>query len=275
MTLEQVAKTICDNESLLFEGFVGSGAFKDTFHVRSSIESIALKVYKPDNRNEREQDEINAMKRCNHPNIAKFYHINELVYSGTTYLYSQEEFISGGTLAKRINQSPLTKDQLLQLGDHLIQALSHIAGLKLIHRDLKPDNIMFRDDGITPIIVDFGIVKDLESTSKTETFAMRGPGSPYYASPEQLNNEKRLQDWRADQFCLGVLLAISIFKDHPYDDGNGEVVHRVSQRYSPSANFIQRVESAGLTTLIKMVDPWAINRYNTPELLYEAWKQQG
>jgi hypothetical protein len=58
----------------------------------------------------------------------------------------------------------------------------------------------------TPALVDFGLVRDLSETSLTASWLPRGPGTPLFASPEQLNNEKALIDWRSDQFSIGVIL---------------------------------------------------------------------
>jgi len=88
--------------------------------------------------------------------------------------------------------------------------------LDLVHRDIKPANIMFKEGLETPVLVDFGIVRDLAATSLTQTWSPIGPGTPFFASPEQLNNEKHLIDWRSDQFSLGVTLYFARTARHPY-----------------------------------------------------------
>ena len=73
--LEDIAHKICRNESLEFVKKVGQGTLKETFHIGKlkSGESFALKIYRPKQINERPQREIDAMQRCDHPNIAKLY----------------------------------------------------------------------------------------------------------------------------------------------------------------------------------------------------------
>jgi serine/threonine protein kinase len=205
--MELAARAICSNRHYDFIEFKGEGTFKETFHVRlENGESAALKVCRPGLASERTDREIDAMVRCTHPNIARLLSVDSFEFQNERYLFLIEEYLSGGTLTERLQTfSFLSRAELLNLGNVLISALSKIASEGLVHRDIKPDNIMFRADGITPVIVDFGIVRDLASSSLTGTWQMRGPGTPYYAAPEQLNNEKQMIDWRTDQFALGIL----------------------------------------------------------------------
>jgi serine/threonine protein kinase len=147
----------------------------------------------------------------------------------------------------------------------------------LVHRDLKPDNIMFQEDGVTPMVVDFGLVRDLSSTSITGTWLPMGPGTPYYSAPEQLNNDKELINWRTDQFALGVLLTECILGYHPYSeigDDPARVVGRVAQKDGPTDRFKADVTRLGLPLLIHMTAPWPVARYRMPEDLAQAWQEQ-
>lgn len=275
--LAEVATAICDEKGYTFLGDAGGGAFKQTFRVSDANgNDIALKVYMPENRNEREDREISAMQRCDHPNIAKFYSLDIFSYKSRHYLYTLEEYIGGGTLQKKLSRGSLTPAAVKQLGADLIDAVAHIASRKLVHRDLKPENILFRLGNETPVIVDFGIVRDLNATSMTKTWLSVGPGTPYYASPEQLNNNKQLQDWRCDQFSLGVLLSICAFGIHPYSSEwtDYDTVNAVAQRQGPSSEFKANVRSSGLLVLEQMVDPWPANRLRTAAKLKREWLQQ-
>jgi serine/threonine protein kinase len=219
------------------------------------------------------------MLRCRHCRIASFHHVDTWLDAGTPVPYSLEEFLSGGTLAKRLERGRLSPAALHPLGAKLIDAVSHVAAHDLVHRDIKPDNIMFRD-GTTddPVLVDFGLVRDLSQDSLTKTWLMRGPGTPFFAPPEQLNNEKSLIDWRADQFSLGVVLAICGTGSHPFapDGASPEsVVDRVAQRESPGSDFANWTSAVGLEPLLRMVAPWPVERYRTPADLAAAWGAAG
>lgn len=277
--LEEVAKAHWHGEGKSVVGGVGRGAFKETFHVRNKDgQSEALKIYLPGHSAQRSEREISAIKRCDHPNIARLRSVESFEWKGTKYLVSREEFISGGTLTNRVSMSGLLDAEETQtLGEALISAVSHIASLDLVHRDLKPDNIMLRQDGVTPAIVDFGLVRDLKADSLTQTWALTGPGTPLFAPPEQLLNEKHLIDWRSDQFSLAVLLSFMAFGFHPYSlatDTHAETIERVAIRGSLSDRFIQAARAAGLGGLIQMASSWPVERYRRPEELAKSWQQQ-
>ncbi|HEV2716280.1 MAG TPA: protein kinase, partial [Terriglobales bacterium] len=150
--LEEVAKAYWHGEGKSVVGGVGKGAFKETFHVTSEDgQSEALKIYLPGHSPQRNEREISAIKRCDHPNIARLKSVESFEWKGIKYLVSREEFIAGGTLTNRVSTSLLSAEEVQTLGATLISAVSHIASLDLVHRDLKPDNIMLREDGVTPI----------------------------------------------------------------------------------------------------------------------------
>jgi serine/threonine protein kinase len=276
--LKIVAQQICVNLALTFDGKVGAGTFKETFKAISADASPrALKVFRPGFSPERTAREIDAMKTCDHPNIGKLESVSRCDYQGTAFLFAIEEFIPGGTLSDRLrSRGSLTPDETYNAGCELISAVAHIAERRLVHRDIKPDNILLRADGQTPVLVDFGLVRNLEMESLTQTWAQRGPGTPLFSPPEQLNNEKAYIDWRSDQFSLGVTLSIAGLGLHPY--GNVatpiEVIEAVAQRKAPTAIFPAAAGRAGLPVLRKMVAPWPIERFRTPGELISAWRDQ-
>lgn len=277
MSLEPVARAVCEANRLTFVRFVGAGAFKETFEVRVGGVSHALKVYNASNNPERAAREVEAMTRCSHPGIGRLVSLATHEDAGVRHVYSLEEFLGGGTLSERLASGSMKPSEVHALGVALIDAIAHIASLDLVHRDLKPDNIMFREDGTTPVVVDFGLVRDLGARSLTQTFVMQGPGTPLFAPPEQLLNDKGLIDWRSDQFSLGVLLSICALGAHPYHvDGDVpmEIVTRVAGRNALPESYRQACKAAGLTSLAKMVEPWPVQRYRTPDLLARAWATQ-
>jgi serine/threonine protein kinase len=276
-TRAEVAEAFCATNGHRFVGAVGAGAFKETFHVvLATGEPQALKVYQPGFSPERTSRELSAMQRCSHPNIGRLTAIATFYHDGVQYLLSVEEFLSGGTLTSRIESGLLSGPEARGIGRQLVSAVAHIASHDLVHRDIKPDNILFRADGVTPVIVDFGLVRDLVGTSLTQTWLMRGPGTPFFAPPEQLRNEKTMIDWRSDQFSVGVVLAMGAFGFHPYqEDGNtpAQTVELVAERRPQVARFLDATMQSNLPFLIRMTAPWPVERFRTPAELERVWQE--
>lgn len=261
--------------SLAFVKAVGAGQFKATFRVtdRSGVDR-ALKVYDSGGLSARIEREVEAMKRCSHPNIAGFDDLSAIELESTSYLYSLEEYIAGGTLEERLASTLMGRNELLSSANALVDAIAHIADRQLVHRDIKPANIMLRSDSGAPVIVDFGLVRNLDATSITATWLPHGPGTPYFAPAEQLNNQKEMIDWRADQFALGVVLTLAYVGQHPYEregDVPQHVVNRVMGGEGPSEAVMRRMLDADLAPLAKMVEQWPIRRFRTPLDLADAW----
>lgn len=277
--LREVAISICKKFGLEFIDDSGEGAFKQTFHiVNKEGLDMALKVFKSNRMNERTQREIDAMLTCDHPNIAKLLLVDTYEYKGKKYLFLLEEYLLGGTLSEKIKNGIFSISDFYNVGKDLISAVSHIASHNLVHRDIKPENIMFRKDGKTPVLVDFGLVRDLNNESLTQTWLMQGPGTPYYSAPEQLNNQKELIDWRTDQFSLGITFSLCLFGIHPYqweNDDLQDVVSRIINRERFSSRFESLCYKNRLELLLKMVSPWSIDRFRTPDHLKNAWYHLG
>lgn len=212
---------------------------------------------------------------CQHANIARLDRAENFSRNGGDYYYMLEEFVEGVTLEKRIGDDLLTRDETIAVTRVLIGAVAHMAELNLVHRDLKPANIILREGALDPVAVDFGIVRDLGETSLTKTFISQGPGTPLYAPPEQLNNEKHLIGWRADQFSLGVTASIAMSGLHPYavssETGPAEVVTLTSRRQGPSKRFLDWAAEQRVDPLVAMVSPWPANRMRTPATLSDSW----
>lgn len=269
-----IAQEFCKQHNFRDLSFSGQGAYKETYKVTTDNDSLAaLKLLNPAKCNlARSEREIDAMKRCDSPYIAKLYDSGKYRASdGTEYIFSVEEYLDGGTLTDRLTGN-LQPDTVRHYGMCLAQALQHTAALNLVHRDIKPDNTMFRSTADDPVLVDFGIVRNLSASSLTQTFLQHGPGTPYYAAPEQLNNQKNLIDWRTDQFSLGVTLGICLTGRHPFEQNSpADTVTVVSQRRPCESAFKDEAVKAGLSNLVKMVEPWPVRRFLTPDDLIKSF----
>lgn len=274
--LDDVAVALCRSRGFTFVRPAGGGAFKRTYLVQQpdGLE-VALKLYPHDASDERSERETEAMLRCSHPNIARLLEISTFVHEGRAHKYTLEEFIPGGTLTQRLaSRAQMSPAELKTFGVPLIAALANIAANDLVHRDLKPDNIMLRADRVSPVIVDFGLVRTLNRTSLTPSWQPTGPGTPWFSAPEQLNNEKHLIDWRTDQFSLGVVFAHCLLNRHPYattGETPAQTLGRVGARTPVDIDFASSVRAAGLDQILRMVAPWPVQRFRTPPALAQAW----
>jgi serine/threonine protein kinase len=277
-TLEPVARAICSANKYSLEKRLGEGAFKEVFLITTpGGQEKALKILKPGLASERTAREVEAMTRCRHANIASLETVAFFHHSTLQYTYLVEEFVGGGTLDDRLRKENISRDALIPMGAALIDAIGHVASNDLVHRDIKPANILFRTAD-EPVLVDFGLVRDLRKSSVTVTWATCGPCTPLYASPEQLTNDKAIIGWRSDQFSLGVVLAFAALGIHPFarlGDDPAQTVLRVEAREGPSTEFTDAARSAGLPVLVRMVGNWPVERFRKPADLLTAWQGQG
>jgi len=125
-----------------------------------------------------------------------------------------EEFIPGQELSESAGNYH-DENSIVSLLRRLVSCLSIVWDRRVVHRDLKPANIIIRPDD-SPVIIDFGIARFLDEKSLTWSMAHVGPGTPWYAAPEQLENKKQQIDARTDFFALGVICLELLLEKHPF-----------------------------------------------------------
>ena len=128
------------------------------------------------------------------------------------HAYLVMEFFDGGDLNKRLNGRALPPDEALQIFRELMFALGDIHEQGILHRDLKPQNLMFRADGSLAIL-DFGIAKHVDAIDRTGHGEILG--TPRYMSPEQVRG--MALDLRTDIYSAGVLLYQMLSGTHMFD----------------------------------------------------------
>ncbi len=270
-----VAQQFCDDRQYQLDKLLGSGSFKFTYLVSTPNGEIALKVARPDTNADRLWREFNALANCAHPAIARFHGYENIESPLGTCWIAAEEYVAGGTLKDRLTGTPIDPALVKVLGAALSSAIAHLYERNLVHRDIKPDNVLFRADGVSPVLTDFGLVRDLDLPSLTADYASRGPGTPIYSAPEQLLNDKFLIDWRTDQYALGIVLAECALGRHPYSSIGADQwswVEAMSLRHPIPIKAAEDLAALGFENILKMLAPWPVARYRTPDLLEAIFK---
>ena len=229
--------------------------------------AFALKLALPGSQIERLVREADALASCSHGSVATLIEAVTFKWIIQDIWVVREEYLSGGTLEAKLENGSLEVDDVRHLGQCLADVLTHLHPKRLVHRDIKPANIMFRDDGRTPVLTDFGVVRMLDAKTLTADFAARGPCTPHYAAPEQLNNETKLIDWRTDQFCLAIVMCECLGGQHPfYEIGMlpHEIVGTVAARGSLPAATQQTLHARGFGALVRALEPWPVKRFRLP-----------
>ena len=166
---------------------------------------VALKILHPELLEsvvaERFLREIRLVSQLNHPRIARLLDSGEREW----VVYLAMDFIYGPTLREILNRGRrLSIPDTIRLGSDVLEALDHAHRLGIVHRDVKPENVIISPDRGT-VLLDFGIARAMvTSVSKEITRAGMTVGSSGYMSPEQINGEQI--DGRSDLYSLGCVL---------------------------------------------------------------------
>ena len=182
---------------------------------------VALKMLPPSLAGDEEararfHREVMAASALNHPNIVTIFETGE--FKGQ--LLIAMELIRGVTLKQLIGGPPVSKEKVYDLFRQSLSGLMAAHRARLIHRDIKPDNIMVRDDGFVKIL-DFGLAKKLDG-DVSENLTMGIVGTPRYMSPEQATGRKL--DQSTDLFSLGAVFYEVITRKPAFV---GENLHQV------------------------------------------------
>lgn len=162
---------------------------------------------------ERIAREVKTLREIDSPYYPKNFDFQ--VPDGNRFLIF-EQYIESTPLSSCL-QNYINPENTLYLLKELVLGLQIIWNKQIVHRDIKPDNILIRDNG-HPVIIDLGIARLLDEESLTQTIAHRGPATPAYAAPEQLLNRKASIDIRTDQFNLGIITTQLLMGGvHPFD----------------------------------------------------------
>lgn len=202
------------------EKIVGVGGMSVVYKAHDEIDdrTVAVKTLKEELLQNEEfrrrfKNESKAIAVMDHPNIVKVYDVG----FGDRVQYIVEEYIDGITLKEYIErQGVLPWKDALYFATQILRALQHAHDKGIVHRDIKPQNIMLLQDG-TIKVTDFGIARFARSEQRTVTD--KAIGSVHYISPEQAKGEAT--DAKSDLYSVGVLLYEMLTGKLPFDADSG------------------------------------------------------
>jgi len=157
-------------------------------------------------------------------------------------LWLRERRITGLNLRQTLQNGPLDPASVLRLSVQMLEALAAAEKARIVHRDVKPENIIVASDR-NFWLIDFGLARHLDLASMTATALAWGKGTPGYMPPEQWRNVKRDIDARADIFGLGVTL---------YECAEGANPFRIGAR--DELEMLRRSERESLAPIRTQID---------------------
>ena len=207
---------------------IGTGSTGIVFQVKKSNANYALKILRSDLAPEMHQlqrggqflSEAKILSNIKHPNIVEIY---DYGFSDNYMPYILMEFIKGKPLTKIIKNNSLDQKKRLNLFLQICKAIQFIHNNKVLHRDIKPGNIMIADD-LTVKLTDFGLAHIIDTNASSEN---QISGSPAYMSPEAFSETDTI-DRHSDIFSLGILGYELFTGEKPFSGNNiPEIRHSI------------------------------------------------
>ncbi len=209
---------------------LGQGGQKVVFAASHPSDGmVVLKLISPSTDVERVRREIRAVQQVDSKRVPKIFAVGTTNTSFGQLVWIRERLISGESLRTRIQSGVLNIQELERLAEQLLEALLDAEKKRIVHRDVKPDNVIVDSNG-DAWLIDFGISRHLDLQSATPSGAFGGLFTPGYAPPEQCRNQKRAIDARSDLFALGVTLYECACGSNPFRKGArdiGDVLRRI------------------------------------------------
>lgn len=244
------------DERYRIERTIGGGGMANVYLAYDLIlgREVAVKVLRLEHTNDSEfiarfEREVQSATSLSHPNIVNIYDVGEEKH----ILYMVMEYVNGMTLKEYIAEHhPIEIETVLNIMKKVLSAIAMAHANGLIHRDIKPQNILLDKDGEVKV-TDFGIAIALSATSLTQTNSIMG--SVHYLSPEQARGETATK--KSDIYALGILLFEMLTSTLPFDGQSAVSIalkhlqHDTPSIHELNPNVPQSVENVVLKATAK------------------------
>ncbi len=256
---------------------IGSGASGIVIHLRRNRINYALKILHQElvdssSAAERFTRESGLLARINHPNVVRVFESGVAKESGAPFMLM--EFVDGCTLAEMIQRRDLSVPDAYWIFRQTVNALRMVHASEIIHRDIKPGNIMVKENKQIKLM-DFGLAKTIDSDI---TLGQKAIGTPAYMAPEVFSGKLDYSD-RYDIFALGVTAYEMFTGQKPFQgESFAEIADAIIKARPDNPRNINPALPTGLEHILgRMLAKKPLNRPNSAELcvLLEEYSAHG
>jgi serine/threonine protein kinase len=259
---------------------IGQGGMGEVYKARQvsldrvvAIKILAKALYDNDEFIKRFEREAKAIARITHPNIVGVYDFGQI--DGLRFMVN--EFVDGSSLAKLISDRLIMPAaEVVPLMVQCLAGLGHVGSQGIVHRDIKPDNILITKDGVAKI-ADFGLAKDVSRKDDNTDLTAVGlaMGTPAYMSPEQCMGQKL--DVRSDLYAFGITAWFALTGQKPFIGNSSFEVMTKQREYMPPAphEVVPGIPPALSAVVMRMLGKKLEDRYPDAESCRQAWVEIG
>lgn len=259
---------------------IGQGGMGEVYKARQvsldrvvAIKILSKALYDNDEFIKRFEREAKAIARITHPNIVGVYDFGQI--DGLRFMVN--EYVDGCSLAKLISDRLLLPpNEVVLLIVQCLDGLGHVGSQGIVHRDIKPDNILITKDNVAKI-ADFGLAKDVSRKDDNTDLTAVGlaMGTPAYMSPEQCMGRKL--DVRSDLYAFGVTAWYALTGQKPFiGNSSFEVMTKQREHVPPLPHeVVPGIPPALSAVVMRMLAKQADDRFSDAEACRQAWIDVG